>query len=235
MRFIPAFIVVSGLLLVPVLRAQTPAAVIQEVRGTVEIQAPGASGWISASAGMTMEKAARISTGFKSSAVLIWGGATLTVRPLTRLTLEEIIERDGEEEIRLFLQAGRIRAEVTPPSGRLMDFIVVSPVAVSSVRGTAFEFDTVNLTVIEGRVRYVSVNGSLASVRAGERSTVDEKTYIVTPPREAIILTYTPPGAEAGGRLNGDGPAAIRDDSGSSGAYSPAPPPGSGLIVSGGW
>jgi hypothetical protein len=196
----------AALLSVPSLYAQTPAAMIREVTGRVEIQAPGSPAWVPASAGMAVEKAARVSTGFKSTAVIAAGNSTITVRPLTRLTLEEIAGLEENEQAGLYLESGRVRAEVTLPSGGTIDFSVRSPIVTASVRGTAFEFDTVNLTVDNGRVQFTSVNGSLAAVRAGERSAVNEKTYIVIPPREADILTL-PPGSESGGRLNGDGPA----------------------------
>ncbi|MDR1908889.1 MAG: FecR domain-containing protein [Spirochaetaceae bacterium] len=184
--------------------AQSPAAVIREVSGTVEVQAPGSSAWGPAVPGMAIEKATRISTGFKSSAVVALGGAVITVRPLTRLTLEEIAGEPGAEEAGLYLQAGRLRAEVTRPSGGTIDFTVRSPSVTASVRGTVFEFDTVNVRVSEGRVQYAGRNGSLAFVRAGERSTVDERNYTVTAPREETALRFTPdlpPGSEAGGSL----------------------------------
>jgi hypothetical protein len=134
----------------------------------------------------------------------------ITVRPLTRLTLEEIAGTQGAEEAGVYLQAGRVRAEVTRPSGGTIDFSVRSPSVTASVRGTVFEFDTVNLSVGEGRVQYAGTTGSLAAVRAGERSTVDERNYTVTVPREETVIRLTPdlpPGSEAGGSLNGDGPA----------------------------
>jgi hypothetical protein len=212
MRVLPVFILLLGVIGIPVLYAQTPGAVIREVSGTVEVQAPGTSAWVPASPGMVIEKATRISTGFKSSAVVAVGGAVITVRPLTRLTLEEIAGRPGAEEAGIYLRAGRVRAEVTRPSGGTINFSVRSPTVTASVRGTVFEFDTVNVTVGEGRVQYAGRNGSLAAVRAGERSTVDEKSSAVTAPREETLIRLTPdlpPGSEAGGSLNGNGPAVI--------------------------
>jgi hypothetical protein len=160
---------------------------------------------------MAIEKAARISTGFKSTAVVAVGGAVITVRPLTRLTLEEIAGGPGAEEAGIYLRAGRVRAEVTRPSGGTIDFSVRSPSVTASVRGTVFEFDTVNLSVGEGRVLYAGRNGSLAFVRAGERSTVDERNYAVTAPREETAVSFAPeppPGSEEGGILNGAASAA---------------------------
>jgi hypothetical protein len=183
--------------------------VIREITGTVEVKAPGSSAWVQATVGMELAQETSISTGFKGTAVVAMGNSRITVKPMTRLTLEEIISTaGGNEQVDLFLQSGRVRAEVTPPSGGKTDFTVRSPTVTASVRGTLFEFDTINLNVIEGRVLFFSTTGSLTPVRAGETSTVGEQTYLVTPPHEVGALTFMPelpPGTEAGGRIIGGG------------------------------
>jgi uncharacterized membrane protein YgcG len=246
MKHTPVLIALLASLCIPVVHAQTPEAVIQRVSGKVEIQAPGSPAWVPASAGMVIEAQTRISTWVKSSAVIVWGGATIMVRPVTMLTLEEITVRQGEEQAEIYLHTGRVRAEVTRPRGGTIGFTVQSPMLVASVRGTAFEFDTINLVVFNGEVQYTSMIGSRVLVRAGEGSTLDEKIYVVTPPREEIILTYTPPlppGSEAGGRLNGDGPITVRDGTGGGGGGGSGGGSGgggsggggSGWLVTGGW
>jgi hypothetical protein len=207
-KSVPVVVLLFALLRASFLCAQDSGAVIQELSGRVEVQAPGSS-WVPASVGMVLEKAARISTGFDSSALIALGASTIRVRQLTRLTLEEIAALEGA----LYLEAGRIRAEVTAPGGGTMDFSVRSPIVTASVRGTSFEFDTINLSVGEGWVRYVSTTGSRAAVRPGERSMVNERTYVVSAPREEAVRSLAPalpPGSEAGGRLNGDGPATVQ-------------------------
>ncbi|MDR1047842.1 MAG: hypothetical protein LBL64_08700 [Treponema sp.] len=57
--------------------AQT--AVIRELSGTVEVQAPGASEWKAAAIGQTLEKSSLISTGFKSTALVTIGNSTIGV------------------------------------------------------------------------------------------------------------------------------------------------------------
>jgi hypothetical protein len=191
------------------LGAQIPVAVLRELSGRVEIKTPGSDEWVPAQAGMTLEQAALISTGFRSTALLALGNSTLLIQPLTRLSLEEILALQGNEQVRVYLRTGRIRAEIQPPSGGTIDFTVRGPSVSASVRGTVFEFDTVNINVGEGRVLYTSLTGSQASVRAGERSTVDEKTYTLTAPREETALRFAPdlpPGSDAGALLN-EGPA----------------------------
>jgi hypothetical protein len=72
------------------------------------------------------------------------------------------------------------------------------------VRGTAFEFDTVRLTVEEGRVWFFpNTGGSAALVRAGESSAYLETTVLVSPPY-AIVDTLRPelpPGTENGAAM----------------------------------
>jgi hypothetical protein len=184
--------------------AQEFSAVIRELHGRVEIQAPGGSAWVPASVGMAIEKNTRISTGFKASALITVGESLVTVRPLTRLTLEEITRLGEQDRAGLYLETGRVRAEVTPPKGGKIDFSVRSPVVTASVRGTVFEIDTVNLRVLEGRIQYASPAGSFAWVRAGEKSAASERTGVVSTPRAEGSRTFAPalpPSTETGSRV----------------------------------
>jgi hypothetical protein len=151
-------------------------ALIREIRGTVEIKAPGAADWGPARQGQSIPRAAMISTGFKSSAVILVGNSVLSVQPLTRLTVEEIEERAGTERVGLSLQTGRIRAEVKPPSGRKTEFTLRGPSATASVRGTSFEFDGIHLRVDEGRVHLEGKGRTGAFVGAGHEARTDTDT-----------------------------------------------------------
>jgi hypothetical protein len=127
-------------------------AVIREIRGTVEVKGPEAADWSPAQPGQGIARAAVVSTGFKSTAVIGIGNSVLTVQPLTRLTVEELTEEGDSERVNLNLRTGRIRAEVRPPAGGKTEFVVRSPTATASVRGTVFEFNGIQLRVDEGRV-----------------------------------------------------------------------------------
>jgi hypothetical protein len=190
--------------------AEVRGAVIRELYGTVETRAPGSSDWVRARAGDRLEKDALISTGFESGAVLAAGESLITVRPLTRLSLEEIAGDQGGERINLYLQTGRIRAEVKPPDGRKVSFTVRSPVATASVRGTTIEFDTENLTVTEGEALYSTAGGRAVSVAGGETSYVDLGNNTVTSPFAAaaeLLAPALPPGTESGGPMDDRAPA----------------------------
>jgi hypothetical protein len=159
------------------LGAQTrPAAVIRELTGTVEVKAPGAVEWKTAVMGQTLERASLISTGFRSTALITIGNSTITVRPLTRLSLEEIVAGQNEEQVTLNLRAGRIRADVKPPVGGRTDFSVRSPTATASVRGTVFDFDGTRLSVEEGRVHLSGESVTGAYVGKGHATAADPET-----------------------------------------------------------
>jgi hypothetical protein len=150
-------------------------AVIRQLTGAVEIKAPDGD-WAPAATGQKLEGGALISTGFKSSALIAVGNSLLTVRPLTRLSLEELSARDGIERININLRAGRIRADVEPPVGMNTEFTIRSPMAVASVRGTSFEFDGIRLQVAEGRVHISGKDTSGTYVSAGHGVSTDTET-----------------------------------------------------------
>ncbi len=172
-------------------QAAAPLAVIRQVAGTVEIKAPGKD-WVPARAGAALTKDTLISTAFKSVAVISVGTSTLTVKPLTRLSLEEIARLEGSETVRLALLSGRVRADVKPPAGGKTDFTVKSPTATASVRGTGFDQDPVNLEVDDGNVEFTGPDGQPVQVGAGQSSTVDEDGGSV-PPEDMPDQDLSPP------------------------------------------
>jgi len=176
----------TGLALLAMIAAVGQDATFGEVNGKVEYQKPGATDWIPAKAGNQVSRGTVISTGFKSTALLKIGAATITVKPITRLTLEEIIKTEGGTQTKLFLLSGRVKADVPPQPGQTTDFKVTSPTATASVRGTAFEFDGVNLIVDRGSVRLVTPTLQFRYVSAGEFSTVT--TGGVVPPPAAVVV-----------------------------------------------
>jgi hypothetical protein len=190
--------------------AQTPTATLRELNGRVEVMVPGSADWVLAEPGMRIEGAALVSTGFRSTAILALGNSTITVQPLTRLSLEEIVERQGSEQISVYLRTGRVRAEVRPPVAGKTDFTIRSPIATASVRGTVFDFDTVNLRVAEGRVEFTGSTGSMALVRRGETSSAHEISSRVSVPAEERIEALAPAsllGTDTGDAAEGAAPS----------------------------
>jgi len=187
--------------------AQNPTAVIKELTGTVEIKTGDSTDWVSAKTGDVIRKDTIISTGFRSSAIISVGSSTLTIRPITRLSLAELLSQNDTETININLNTGRIRAEVSPPSGGRANFTVQSPAATASVRGTEFEMDPVSIQVISGEVSYAPMasgqgqHGRSVTVSSGQESWVDTDTgSAVTPMAAAESGRTVPslPGQEAG-------------------------------------
>jgi hypothetical protein len=176
-------------------QAQNHRALIRELRGTVETKAPDSSEWQAAAVGQELEQETLVSTGFKSEAVLELGNSTLRVRSLTRLTLAEIVAAEDADRIDIQLRAGRIRVNVKPPVGGTVEFTVQSPSATASVRGTGFDFDTVNLRVDEGTVAFSGADNTAVYVAAGQSVSPDPATGRAAAPVETTAAQLPPPPA----------------------------------------
>ncbi len=144
-------------------------AVIKEVSGKVEVQAPGKD-WITAVEGMILSKGSTISTSFKSRAVIEVGPSELFITQLTRMKLEELVEKEGALKTELFLKVGRVRAHVKPVQGVKHDFKLRSPMSTAAVRGTDFEFDGVKLIVFDKSVILTNRFNQRRNVGGGEGS-----------------------------------------------------------------
>jgi len=171
--------------------------VIREISGEVEIKPADASAFSAASAGDEIALNTVVSTGFRSTALIAVGSSLITVRPLTRLSLAEIQSSANVENVNVSLQTGRVKVDVKPAAGTKANLKIQSPSATASVRGTSFEFDTVNLSVTEGRVAFGGNNGAAAMVDAGGTSfvTTDGTTADPVVVAVAALLPQTPVGA----------------------------------------
>jgi len=171
--------------------------VIREVSGEVELKRSGSSAFVRASAGDTVDLNTIISTGFRSTAIVAIGSSTITVRPLTRLSLREIQSTGNTETVNVNMQTGRVRVDVQPPAGTRANFTVQSPTATASVRGTSFDFDTVNLSVHEGKVVFGGNSGPATTVSSGFNTFVGTDGTAENPVEVAAAATMpsAPPGA----------------------------------------
>jgi len=147
--------------------------VIRDLTGEVELKRLGSSAFVPASAGDAVSSNTIISTGFRSTAIIVIGSSVITVRPLTRLTLAEIQSAENTENVNVNLQTGRVRVEVKPPAGTKTNLNVQSPSATASVRGTTFEMDTHNLNGIEGKILLSGVSGAGVLVTGGNSSSIN--------------------------------------------------------------
>jgi hypothetical protein len=151
--------------------AQTQAKV-RSFTGKVEISS-AQQAWVPVKVGMSLGMGTTISTGFNSTAVLDLGPSVLMVKALTRLRLNELVAREGTVKTDLFLQVGKISAEVKRAEGLTQDFKVKSPVSTAAVRGTGFDYDGYELYVYEGTVTYTNLTGQSRSYSPGEQGSTD--------------------------------------------------------------
>jgi hypothetical protein len=178
------------------------SGVIHGFSGEVELKPAGSSAFVPANVGDAVAADTIVSTGFRSTAVIQVGSSTIAVRPLTRLSLAEIRSDSGSETLNVNLQAGRVRVDVKPPAGTRANTSVQSPSATASVRGTSFEFDTLNLQVNEGTVALQGNNGMVMMVPAGTVSYVDSDGKAADP-IETTAMSLTPPAPVGSGSAAG--------------------------------
>ncbi|TVR05713.1 MAG: hypothetical protein EA403_01750 [Spirochaetaceae bacterium] len=145
---------------------------VSEVSGRVELR-EGTGAWRPATVGAAVTPGTTISTGFGAAATVQLGESILRVRELTRMTIEDLAEREGVLDTSLFLRVGRVRSEVRSAEGLQNNFQLRSTQATAAVRGTSFEFDGVNLFVDEGVVAMGNILGKEQTLGQGQTGSAD--------------------------------------------------------------
>ncbi|MBQ9205370.1 MAG: FecR domain-containing protein [Treponema sp.] len=121
-------------------------ATVVSTKGKAEVQ--NGSSWVALKNGDTLDQGSVIQTGFKSEVVLKIKESTVTVAPLSRITLQTLAEREGvagaqpKDETSIYLDTGSLKSNVQKSADRRVGFTVRSPVATASVRGTEFDYAT---------------------------------------------------------------------------------------------
>ncbi|MFP4492235.1 MAG: FecR domain-containing protein [Spirochaetaceae bacterium] len=147
-------------------------AVVEDIKGKVELKVREGT-WERAERGMEIGMNTTISTGFNSEAEIAIGESTLEVDALTRMDLEELIEKEGTIDTTLNLKVGKVKADVRSSEGMRNNFKLRSPQSTAAVRGTSFEYDGYTLTVDEGVVTLSNNIGQSRTVSQGEGSSTD--------------------------------------------------------------
>jgi hypothetical protein len=142
---------ITGLTVFAPLGSETQV-VLKNIKGKVEIKSPGATAWTAVSEGLSIGTLTTISTGFDSSVTIAMDKNTVFVQPLTRMTIDKLVEDKGTVSTNCYLRVGSVKASVKSAEGVKQDFKVQSPYSTASVRGTGFDFDGLNLEVLEGLV-----------------------------------------------------------------------------------
>ena len=184
------------LLILASVQAWTLDGVIKEYSGKVEIKSD--AGWVPVKEGTVITEGTTISTGFRSFALIDLGQSTLEVKALSRLTLEELADKEGIRETNLFLRVGKVRANVQRSEATKQSFRIRSSVATAAVRGTTFEFDGFNLKVDEGTVQFISDLGGRYLILGGEISSIIKEAVDPTSPLGRLIKETSLPEIFAG-------------------------------------
>jgi hypothetical protein len=185
-------LVLAILVLVAAGAVAQQTAVFEDVSGKVEVRAPGAS-WQAAQEGQEIPINATVSTGFNSEATLALGRSTVVMKALSRMTVEDLVEREGTVQTGVRLDVGRVSAEVRSAEGVQTDFRVRGPISTASVRGTAFDFDTFVLFVIENKVELRNLLDQARTVMEEQGSSTRGFDYPENPERSLIAQTGTDP------------------------------------------
>ncbi len=198
---------------------------IGSVSGKVEVKKPGMS-WEKADEGMSLPINSMISTGFGSEAKILMDNADITIKALTRMTIQEFVSSGNTTTTKLFLGAGKMRADVRRSDNMINDFQVRSPVATAAVRGTSFTFDGMRLEVVKGSVDLAGKKGGKVNVSQGGRSEVAEDSGATDPAvtrREDSGVSPTTSSGEDSGSPTPE--STTIDDGGSIASPSPEPEP----------
>ena len=165
-RYIFVFLLIASV--IPVF-AQN--ATVEKVSGKVEYLVAGSS-WTPVAVGDVIPIGATISTGFRSSAILMVGSSEISVMALTRMSIEELAETSDTVSTSLNLRTGKVRASVRSTAGKSTNFTLRSPVSTAAVRGTEFVFEDYRLLVIEGLMEYANSLNEAILISGGNVSEI---------------------------------------------------------------
>jgi hypothetical protein len=154
---------------------------IRELTGEVELKHAGSAVFARAVAGDELTMNTIISTGFKSTAVIQAGSSTITMRPLTRLSLTELRASLSAEKLNVKLQTGRVKVDVKPSAGTKANVTVQGPGATASAQEASFEFDGFNLFVNGGAVSHKGGNGIVLLFLKNEESSTTREGGVSNP------------------------------------------------------
>lgn len=172
-------------------------SIIHNITGFVEIRYPGED-WISASEGDALTPDTIISTSFDSAATILIGNrGVIEVQPLSRLTIKDLAESADLLSTDLYLEFGRIDAQVNTGGEVEHHFSLRTSVSVASVRGTRFLGDGETWTAAEGSVRVENQAGRAVTITAGESLRITGIASFLRPQllkeKQSTVAPYTNP------------------------------------------
>lgn len=131
---------VLSVLFISVSSSFAAEALVLSTTGTVEIGRDG--NWKPCTRGAIISEGDVISTGFKSEAIIKFNGSSMKLGSLTQVTLEQLASNEKKDSVSVYLSTGSVRSTVKHTSNKKVSYTVRNPVAVASVRGTKFSFNS---------------------------------------------------------------------------------------------
>ncbi|MBQ9494134.1 MAG: FecR domain-containing protein [Treponema sp.] len=161
LRRLVSMMIIAGCFALPLFAS---TATVVSIEGKVEVARKG--GWVALSANDTVREGEVISTGFKSKAVIRYEGSVMQLGPLTRITLEKLLQGTTSDSVNVYLNTGVVKSTVRQTENKRVSYTVRNPVAVASVRGTEFDFQANGaISCTEGAI--VTYAGSQFSANEG--------------------------------------------------------------------
>lgn len=182
LRWAPATATFLALLIIGGLALQTlmgtrvgQTATLYQLEGQIETRSNSGGVWQPATAGTQVQAGDQIRTGPLDRASLIFfDGSITTLEGNTEIAIIQLDTRrnNTDKVIILRQRLGGTRSHVSVPAGQISHFVIKTPAAVTSARGTEFALDVedngnTHLIVVEGTVS-VTAKGSTTSISAGE-------------------------------------------------------------------
>lgn len=146
-------------------KAESKAQLIIE-SGTVQVKHAEGS-WISAENGMELYQSDSVRTGDNTSAsIVLFESSIIRLDSNTEVTLQELIQHEGETSVTINQDAGRTWNTVSKMSG-IDNYDVQTPTTVASVRGTAF------VVIVESNgTTYYGVSHGILNVSSVSNGTI---------------------------------------------------------------
>jgi hypothetical protein len=178
------------------LKHQPVPARIVEVRGTVKAISDPSRPPLSLVPGSELRVGDRIETGPDSSATIQFADQSLLlVQAETTLVFDTLsaFGKSGMVDTRLRIQRGRLESQVVPAKGPASRYQVITPAAVTAVRGTSFR---IAATATSGTTRAEVMKGRVEVEASGVRRLVPTGFGIIAevgkPPSEPQKLLAAP-------------------------------------------
>jgi hypothetical protein len=200
-----ALLILGGLALQTWLGTRVPqTATLYQLEGPIEIRSNSSAVWQPALSGIQLQAGDQVRTGPSARATLIFfDGSITTLENNAEVAIVQLDTRRNNTDKMIILrqQLGETRSHVRIPADQVSHFVIKTPAAVTSARGTEFALDVedngnTHIMVVEGTVN-VTAKGSTTSVSAGEIESIPSALPLFDQSNLQIDQDITGQGAKA--------------------------------------